>query len=220
MRRIAAKACGEIERRRGFTIVELIMVVAIIGILAAMATTNYRARLPKIRAGDAARQIWSDFHRARSNASKSKVDTVVIFNTANNTYSIVQDTDEDLGPGTPNSSDKFIEKNKTLPKGIEFASGTGMPLGHGIPLGQNRGSVGDGVALKDNRIFFQRSGHATDSNADEAAALPNEKLRSVYIMHERPNINWKDTLYAVYVEPISGLPKMYKYDASSGKWKE
>jgi len=214
MRRIAAKVCGEIERRRGFTIVELIMVVAIIGILAAMATTNYRARLPKIRAGDAARQIWSDFHRARSNASKSKVDTVVIFNTANNTYSIVQDTDEDLGPGTPNSSDKFIEKNKTLPKGIEFASGDDMPLG------LNSGSVGDGVALEDNRIFFQRSGHATNSNDDEAAALPNEKLRSVYIMHERPNINWKDTLYAIYVEPISGLPKMYKYDASSGKWKE
>lgn len=55
-------------RERGFTLVELMIVIVVIGILAAIAAPNYQSFMAQRRLNGAARQIMSDLMAARMKA--------------------------------------------------------------------------------------------------------------------------------------------------------
>jgi|GEM_PF-3524450 len=216
MRRVAKKRCERVGSRKGFTIIEIMVTLGIIGVLASLAFTNYYARLPRIRASDGARQIWADLHLARSTASKEKVDVVVSFDVVHNTYSVIRDVGNDMSSSTPPPSNDVVIARKNLPVGIQFVSGVAI-------FGIRGEALGDGVVLKNNRVFFQFTGHATINNDDTMSALPLDLYRSIYIMHERTGLGakndvWQQTIFGVYIEPISGLPKVYHYDYTAEKW--
>jgi len=84
-------------RERGFTLVELMIVIVVIGILAAIAAPNYQSFMAQRRLNGAARQIMSDLMAARMQAVSQNRSIKVSFpTTAGGTYTY--DADDTNSP--------------------------------------------------------------------------------------------------------------------------
>jgi len=68
-----------IRDRRGFSLPELIVVVALIGILSGFAVTSIRSNLPQYSLSGAARQVMTDLMLARMKAVSSNAANAVTF---------------------------------------------------------------------------------------------------------------------------------------------
>lgn len=80
-----------LDNKHGFTLMELMVVIAIIGIMAAIAIPNFLNWLPNMRLKAAARDLYSNMQRTRMMAVKTNKKTAIIFKPANNTYDICDD---------------------------------------------------------------------------------------------------------------------------------
>ncbi len=72
-------------KQKGFTLVEVMIVVAIIGILSAIAIPNISSWLPNIRLRAAARDVFSDMMRAKMEAIKTNTTTSLTFTSGTGT---------------------------------------------------------------------------------------------------------------------------------------
>lgn len=79
----------------GFSTVEILVVVAIISIMAAIAIPNFLAYLPKSRLSGAARVIAGDLAAARMAAVKQNCRASITFNSDNHSYYIWVDENND-----------------------------------------------------------------------------------------------------------------------------
>lgn len=133
------------NNKSGFTLVELMAVIAIVGILAGIAIPNFFSFLPKSRLRSATRDIVSCFQEMKLRAVKENATAVIIFDLANDRYTAFVDN----GPGAAagNSvldSSEAIIKQETLPSGIDmyntsFVANTGGFTARGLP--RNAGTV-------------------------------------------------------------------------------
>ena len=96
-------------RDSGFTLIEMMMVIAIIAIMSAVAIPAFMSMLPGMRLNGAARQVMTDLMAARMDAVKQNNRFRVFFNSpGTNQYQILDDDDND---GTADTGEAITTKN-------------------------------------------------------------------------------------------------------------
>jgi type IV fimbrial biogenesis protein FimT len=82
------------RKNSGFTLIEMMVVIGVIGILSMIAIPNIISWLPKHRLGSATRSLLSAMQYARLVAVKENVDIFVKFDPPNDIYILYYDSDE------------------------------------------------------------------------------------------------------------------------------
>lgn len=121
-------------RSKGYTLIELLIVLAIIAILSGIFGLSLIRSLRTAELRDAATQVAADFKRARSQAQKGSADVVIVTpgNTAGSTYTV-------------NGSSRSLERGVTLicVSGCSPASAATNTITYSAPYGELVGAVGD-----------------------------------------------------------------------------
>lgn len=88
------------QKASGFTLMELMVTIAIIAIISTIAVPNFIAWVPKFKLGSASRDILSVVQKTRLQAVKDNTVYTVLFNVGNESYTVFQDD----GAGTPDAA--------------------------------------------------------------------------------------------------------------------
>jgi len=115
---------NKIFAAKGFSLLELMVVIAIIAISAALAIPNLFSDIPKYNLSAGARELLSAMQLARMTAIKENSNVVLSFNSGTRTLTIYVDDGE--GGGTAedkvrNGAERLV-KSYQLPPGIELLS--------------------------------------------------------------------------------------------------
>ncbi len=110
-----------LESKKGFTLIEMIITMAIIGIVSAIAIPNFSKWKEKHEIDGQAQKIYFDLMLARTAAVKSNNDVRVTFNLVANTYTIHEDNNND---GVVDAGENF--KNAILENNVQFAYNVGI----------------------------------------------------------------------------------------------
>ena len=155
-----------LKRCDGFTVIELIVTVAVFAILAAIAIPAFSSWVPNYRLNAAARDLVSNFQRAKMEAVKKNTDVVLSFSPqayvpkgAVGTYEIF--IDDGAGGGTAGNfvrdGGETIILQATMPGNVSlysaaFSGGTaqGGFNSRGLPVSNRTGDV----ALRNNKSRY------------------------------------------------------------------
>ncbi|WP_347273076.1 GspH/FimT family pseudopilin [Candidatus Kuenenia sp.] len=119
------------QNQKGFSLIELIVVMAIMGIAAGIAVPVYNNMKPQIRLNGAARQVMGDLMWARMRAISENNNYVIAFGEAgptltNDTYYIYDDNDNDFS-SVGIEADELVKEvvipDKYKDMGYGYASG-------------------------------------------------------------------------------------------------
>jgi type IV fimbrial biogenesis protein FimT len=136
----------------GFTAMELMVVVGIIAILAAIAVPNIINWLPNYRLKTAARDLVSNMQKARMQAIKENKDWAIVFDSTNSNYMICSD------PGPDDSWSNFGDNRIVETLNLNgYKSGVGY--GHGSATSAVGSSFGsDNITYNSNVVVFNPRG--------------------------------------------------------------
>ena len=81
------------DRESGFTLVELIITIAMIAVISAVALPNFLDWLPNHRLRSAAHDLFSNFQKAKLEAIKRNINTTVCFSSGGYEIFVDQNTD-------------------------------------------------------------------------------------------------------------------------------
>ena len=145
------------EKKSGFTLAELVMAIAVIGILLAIGGTQIMNSLPDMRLKAAARDLYSNMQMARMNAVKNNTIWGLVFDPANNRYFVCSDSGADGVWSTTADNSVFATINLA-----SYKSGVGY--GHGNITGNNSATTppgafpADEVSYNSNVLTFSSKG--------------------------------------------------------------
>jgi len=160
-------------KQSGFTLMELMIVIAIVAVVSTIAIPNFVSWFPKYRLSVASRDMVSTFQMARLKAIKANTDIVVAINLGNDTYTVFQDDGQGSGDADNNgilddalnwvaNGAERVYQTKPLPPGIDItaAAFTGAPSvrfnRRGFPVDAAGNTTSGGVTFRNNRGATQR----------------------------------------------------------------
>ena len=115
------------RKKSGFTIVELMIIIAIISILATVAIPNFFTWRPKRQLSAAAKDVFSAMQYGRSRALKDNVSVTLQFDEAIEKYTVFLDNGAGAGgvagDGDQNGDEPTVKSGR-MPSGINLVEAT------------------------------------------------------------------------------------------------
>ncbi len=113
------------RKKSGFTIIELMVVIAIISILATLAIPNFFTWRPKRQLSAATKDVFAVMQYARSRALKDNASVGLLFDKANETYTVFVDNGAGANAdnGTQDGDEPTLKRGR-MPAGVDLVSTT------------------------------------------------------------------------------------------------
>ncbi|MBI4639423.1 MAG: hypothetical protein HY731_01945 [Candidatus Tectomicrobia bacterium] len=170
---------GALAREAGFTYMELITAVAVLGITSAIAIPTFNSYIPRARLNGACRDLMSNMQLARLRAISTNFNAYLDFDHNNNqrtderfyTAFLNLDRDSPIEHDTPAETEavNIIMPDRLdsirgilLPPGVRFGTGEDVPSG---PNGSTLPSTGVSIFGGGFRVNFTSRGTATPASA-------------------------------------------------------
>ncbi|HEY6804631.1 MAG TPA: prepilin-type N-terminal cleavage/methylation domain-containing protein [Pyrinomonadaceae bacterium] len=199
----------------GFSFIELLIVVAMIGIMTAVAIPQLAAQRRLYRSAGVMREIVTQLRYARQKAMSERSSYTFQYDNTAKTITVIDNNATGAtvlnDTNYPNNSGSVVALTSVLTQQGLAAS----EVSYGIPTGLPTGSLSDGVS-KSNltsakiNITFQPDGSVVDASGsptDFGIFMYNGKI---------PN----ETASAISVLGSAGRIKLWKYDSGSNTYKE
>jgi len=143
----------------GFTLVEIIIVIVVIGVMSTIAIPNYLTWRPDMTLKAAARDLYSTMQQAKLLAVKTNADVAIVFDITNNRYYLCDSPGADaLWTGV---NDNIGTGDNTIRTTVDLiAYKYGISYGHGTITGANSVTTppgtfpGDEVSYGSNVLTF------------------------------------------------------------------
>ncbi len=187
-----------LKSQKGFTLTEVMVVLAMIAIMVSIAIPNIVEWMPRIRVNSCARELASEMHLARMTAVRENNNYLIQFNAGNNTYTIIDD-----------------DNNNNVQDGAETSRTINISVSC---LGIGYGSAGnpDGV-LNENPIVNISYNTIANTVSFASRGIINENGAVYLIPANDIAPGRRDRMRAVSTT-VAGRIRVWSYDANRNSW--